>query len=153
MARYASGKFALRISDRSGLAFPYNEMVKEWTGSWVHYSEYEPKQPQLDPRYHPTDPQSLQHAKPQIANTTVFVGYTNVRKASGNSVESGVYDGVGDGTTVNGFQTLEESVTLYSANGAAYAGFVRSMQPLSVQRPSQPTRLHSFVGNVTVTTT
>ena len=35
MARYATGKFAKRISDRSGMAFPYNEMVKEWNGSTV----------------------------------------------------------------------------------------------------------------------
>ena len=43
MARYATGKFAKRISDRSGMAFPYNEMVKEWNGSTVHISEYEEK--------------------------------------------------------------------------------------------------------------
>jgi len=78
MGKYASGRFAKRISDRSGLAFPYNEMVQEWNGSWVHNSEYEPKQPQLDPRYHPTDPQSLQYAKPQIANSTCFVGLIGV---------------------------------------------------------------------------
>ena len=33
MGKYASGKFAKRISDRSGMAFPYNEMVQEWTGA------------------------------------------------------------------------------------------------------------------------
>ena len=38
MPRYATGRFAKRISDRSGLAFPYNEMVKEWNGSTVHYT-------------------------------------------------------------------------------------------------------------------
>ena len=37
MAKYASGKFAKRISDRSGMAFPYNEMVKEWNGSRFIY--------------------------------------------------------------------------------------------------------------------
>ena len=78
MGKYASGKFAKRISDRSGLAFPYNEMVQEWNGSRVHVSEYEEKHPQLDPRYHPTDPQSLQYAKPQIANSTCFVGLVGV---------------------------------------------------------------------------
>ena len=40
---HASGKFAIAISDRSGLQFPYTEMVKEWTGAWVHISEFEPK--------------------------------------------------------------------------------------------------------------
>jgi len=38
------------ISDRSGFQFPYNEMVKEWNGSFVHMSEYEEKHPQLDKR-------------------------------------------------------------------------------------------------------
>ena len=48
MGKYASGKRALAISDRSGMAFPYPEMVREWNGSLVHISEYEPKQPQLN---------------------------------------------------------------------------------------------------------
>ena len=48
MSRYASGKYSLRISDRSGAAFPYKEMVKEWNGSIVHTSEFEPKHPQLE---------------------------------------------------------------------------------------------------------
>ena len=44
------GKQALAISDRSGMRFPYSEMVREWNGSLVHYSEYEAKQPQLEPK-------------------------------------------------------------------------------------------------------
>jgi len=80
MSKFASGKFAQRISDRSGMAFPYNEMVKEWNGSVVHVSEFEPKHPQLEPLPIITDPQALQDAKPQIANSNVFVGLigTNV---------------------------------------------------------------------------
>ena len=50
MPKYASGKHALAISDRSGLRFPWREMVTEWTGAFVHVSEYEPKQPQLRPK-------------------------------------------------------------------------------------------------------
>lgn len=63
MTTFASGKFALAISDRSGMAFPYNEMVREWTGAFVHVSEYEPKQPQLDPKPTSADPQALQRAR------------------------------------------------------------------------------------------
>ena len=55
---YAKGKYAIAISDRSGLQFPYNEMVKEWNGAWVHTSEYEPKAPQLMPHEHSPDPQA-----------------------------------------------------------------------------------------------
>ena len=64
MARFAKGSRALAISDRSGAAFPYREMVKEWTGAWVHQSEFEPKQPQLEPHPVGADPQGLQHARP-----------------------------------------------------------------------------------------
>ena len=42
----ASGKYAQAISDRSGMAFPYREMLKEWNGSLVHKSEFEAKHPQ-----------------------------------------------------------------------------------------------------------
>ena len=37
MAGYASGKYAYAISDRSGMRFPYDEMVREWNGSLVHF--------------------------------------------------------------------------------------------------------------------
>ena len=47
MSKLSRGKYAQAISDRSGMAFPYNEMVKEWNGSLVHVSEFEAKQPQL----------------------------------------------------------------------------------------------------------
>ena len=64
MTTFASGKHALAISDRSGLAFPYLEMVREWNGAWVHFSEFEPKQPQLQPKPTSADPQALQRASP-----------------------------------------------------------------------------------------
>ena len=132
MGKYASGKFAKRISDRSGMAFPYNEMVQEWTGAWVHISEYEPKHPQLEPLPIVTDPQSLQYARAQRADSRVFVGQ--------------------DGVTVNDFQTLNMSVTNIYANGVAYTSTQKSMMPLSLQRPNKPTLLHSSAGNVTVST-
>ena len=64
MARFSKGRRALAISDRSGVAFPYKEMVQEWTGAWVHTSEFEVKQPQLKPHPIGADPQALQHARP-----------------------------------------------------------------------------------------
>ena len=64
MSVFSQGKYALAISDRSGMAFPYNEMVREWNGALVHVSEYEPKQPQLDPKPTSADPQALQRARP-----------------------------------------------------------------------------------------
>ena len=64
MPKYASGRHALAISDRSGLHFPWREMVTEWTGAFVHVSEYEPKQPQLRPKTLSADSMSLTKVRP-----------------------------------------------------------------------------------------
>ena len=55
MAKYASGKHSKAISDRSGMQFPWKEMVREWNGALVHFSEFEPKQPQLEPKPYGSD--------------------------------------------------------------------------------------------------
>ena len=73
MGKYASGKHALAISDRSGMAFPYTEMVREWNGSLVHFSEYEPKQPQLEPKPVGSDPQALFNPRPQPASKVSLI--------------------------------------------------------------------------------
>ena len=63
MSNFASGKKAKAISDRSGMAFPYNEMLKEWNGSFVHVSEFEAKHPQIEMKVHKPDRQALQNAR------------------------------------------------------------------------------------------
>ena len=68
---FAKGRYSKAISDRSGLEFPYNEMVKEWNGMLVHVSEYEEKQPQLDPKPKGSDPQGLLNARPARTETAV----------------------------------------------------------------------------------
>jgi len=55
----ARGKYSKAISDRSGMEFPYNEMMKEWNGSLVHRSEYEKKHPQLELRTRGADAEGL----------------------------------------------------------------------------------------------
>jgi len=70
---YASGKHALAISDRSGMAFPYSEMVREWNGALVHYSEFEAKQPQLEPKPVGSDPQALFNPRPQPASKASLI--------------------------------------------------------------------------------
>ena len=64
MAKLSRGKYAQAISDRSGMAFPYQEMVTEWDGSFVHTSEFEAKQPQIQPTRFTGDPQGLSNARP-----------------------------------------------------------------------------------------
>ena len=60
----AVGKHAKFISDRSGLEFPYTEMMIEWNGSRVHTSEYESKHPQLEPKRFMAEPQGLRNSRP-----------------------------------------------------------------------------------------
>ena len=60
----ASGKYSKAISDRSGLAFPHKEMIKEWNGSLVHRSEFEAKHPQENPSTHKADGESLENSRP-----------------------------------------------------------------------------------------
>ena len=67
MSKFATGKYAKAISDRSGMQFPYQEMVKEWNGSLVHVSEFEAKQPQLEPKPSAADGIALQQVR--IART------------------------------------------------------------------------------------
>ena len=64
MAKYATGKHAKAISDRSGMEFPYREMVREWNGAFVHNSEFEPKQPQLEPKTKGGDGVALLNVRP-----------------------------------------------------------------------------------------
>jgi len=73
MGQYATGKNALAISDRSGMRFPYLEMVREWNGALVHYSEYEAKQPQLDPPWVGGDAQALLNPRVQQASTAGLI--------------------------------------------------------------------------------
>ena len=73
MANYASGKRSKAISDRSGMEFPYKEMVREWNGSLVHISEFEPKQPQLEPKPHGADAIALKHVRTDRTEPTTTV--------------------------------------------------------------------------------
>jgi hypothetical protein len=79
MAKYASGKHAYAISDRSGFRYRYRDMRKEWNGMLVGRDEYEPKQPQLGPFRSDVDPQALRDARPdRIEPMQVYVGILNV---------------------------------------------------------------------------
>jgi len=68
----ARGKYSKAISDRSGMEFPYNEMVKEWNGSLVHRSEFESKHPQLEIRAKHGEEQGLMNARPDRTENEVI---------------------------------------------------------------------------------
>ena len=50
MGKYATGKHAVLIDDRSGFKIKYKNARTEWTGFRVYKGDWEPKQPQLDPQ-------------------------------------------------------------------------------------------------------
>ena len=114
MARFAKGSRALAISDRSGAAFPYREMVKEWTGAWVHQSEFEPKQPQLEPHPVGADPQGLMHARPARVEFPVqdILPNNPFTTTAANASVSVSYPAnqINEGTTFVRFQSVKSPV-------------------------------------------
>ena len=71
MSNLSKGKYAQAISDQSGMAFPYKEMVTQWNGLFVHYSEVDPKHPQLEPKPVKADGQGLPKARPSRVEPAV----------------------------------------------------------------------------------
>ena len=114
MARFAKGRRALAISDRSGAAFPYREMVKEWTGAFVHESEFEPKQPQLEPHPVGADPQGLMNARPARVEFPVqdILPNNPFTTTGGSQTLSVLYPSnqINEGTSYVRFQSVKESV-------------------------------------------
>ena len=114
MARFAKGSRALAISDRSGAAFPYREMVQEWTGAWVHTSEFEPKQPQLEPHPVGADPQGLKHARPARVEFPVTDILPNnpftTTAASGTLSVSFPGNGLNEGTSYVRFSSVKQPI-------------------------------------------
>ena len=105
MSKFAAGKYALGVSDRSGFVYKLNDMRLEWTGALVGPDEWEKKQPQLDPRKHITDPQALKNPRPNTPmvlsiyvavplpedpNLRPVTGFGQVGQVTVNTVEAGV---------------------------------------------------------------
>ena len=68
---FAQGKYAYRISDRSGFRYKIKDMRKEWNGSIVGKDEYEEKHPQLTPPRIRTDLEAIRDARPDRTETSV----------------------------------------------------------------------------------
>ena len=119
----AVGKYAKFISDRSGMEFPYKEMVIEWNGARVHISEYEKKHPQLEPKRFMAEPQGLRNARPArvepavarllsanpfsitSGSTTVTVTEVNHGRSTGDTVVFRNVDGSLGGVAPSAFES------------------------------------------------
>jgi len=122
MANYASGKRSKAISDRSGMEFPYKEMVREWNGSLVHISEFEPKQPQLEPKPHGADAISLQHVRTDRTEpaTTVRIVDNGFETYEAGSSIINVFS-PGHGLTDNTVYRFRGPPTTSAGSGFVYA--------------------------------
>jgi len=119
MAKFASGKDAWAISDRSGARYRYRDMKKEWNGLLVGPDEYEPKHPQLGPFRRVDDPQALQDARPDRTEPLfVFVGIPLVESPRLRAVPA--FGKVGQVTV----ETNQESVVVFATGPAAATGAV-----------------------------
>jgi hypothetical protein len=146
MAKWATGKRSQAISDRSGMAFPYTEMVKEWNGSLVHISEFEPKHPQIRRRHTTSDAIALQNTRSQKFQQpqTVASNDTTVANSGGTMV------GVANLTLPGNFAFI----TAQPANVLTSAGVVIStMKPADPSLQNRRRKLIMTTGTVTVSIT
>jgi len=135
MAKYATGKYAKAISDRSGMEFPYREMVREWNGAFVHVSEFEPKQPQLEPKPMNGDSISLRNVRPDriepsvaamlgnnpfsttASSTTITVTENNHGRTSGDTVRFRNVQGSPGGVAFSAYEDSSGfSITVTTTN-------------------------------------
>jgi|TARA_R100001460_G_scaffold901_5_gene3825 hypothetical protein len=149
---YASGKRSLAISDRSGQAFPYREMVKEWTGALVHISEFEPKHPQLDPPYHKADAVALQNPRTMKFQQPTDISTINPQAPNDDTIadSGGIFVGVANLSLPGdfAFRTQEFEVT---SNGITTT--IHSMVPEDPSLQNRRRELSSLVGSVEVSIT
>jgi len=81
LSRFATGKKAFGISDRSGFRYRLKDMRKEWNGLLVGKDEYEEKHPQLEPFGKVSDPEAIRNARPEtdlIKQRTFQYGFNPV---------------------------------------------------------------------------
>jgi len=146
MAKWATGKRSLAISDRSGMAFPYTEMVKEWNGSLVHYSEFEPKHPQIRRRHFTADAIALQNTRPQrFQQPQTVASNDNTKSNSG-----GTMVGVANLTLPGNFAyiTAQPESVLTSAGVV-----ISTMKPADPSLQNRRRKLIMTTGTVTVSIT
>ena len=112
----ARGKYSKAISDRSGMEFPYHEMMREWNGSLVHRSEFETKHPQLEIRAKHGEEQGLMNARPDRTENEVIAilgpnPFETIAASSGIINVSEFAHGRSTGDTVRFRGTLSTSAT------------------------------------------
>ena len=145
---FAQGKYAYRISDRSGFRYRIKDMRKEWNGSIVGYDEYEEKHPQLTPPRIRTDLEAIRDARPDrtetavpnllplnafsttVSSTTVTVNEPNHGRSTSDTVRFRDAQSVGgiSASTINsasGFSITKIDTNNYSFSAGTTASFTQ----------------------------
>tara|TARA_R110001592_G_scaffold155602_1_gene385553 strand:- start:1300 stop:1740 length:441 start_codon:yes stop_codon:yes gene_type:complete len=146
MAKWATGKKSQSISDRSGMAFPYTEMVKEWNGSLVHYSEFEPKHPQIRRKYNVADAIALQNSRNMKFQqpTQEFTNDQTISDSGGTMV------GIANLTLPGDFAFKTQDFTIIR-NGVS--SILHSMIPENPSEQNRRRQLDALAGQVEVNIT
>ena len=154
MAKYATGKRSQAISDRSGMAFPYNEMVKEWNGSLVHISEFEPKHPQIRRRHNTADAIALQNSRNQKFQQPIqpFINTNTSDVTITNS--GGAMVGVANLTLPGEFAFKTQDIIITRViDGVQVTSILHSMIPEDPSLQNRRRELLSTIGKVEVNIT
>tara|TARA_R110001592_G_scaffold26098_2_gene98213 strand:+ start:646 stop:1101 length:456 start_codon:yes stop_codon:yes gene_type:complete len=151
MAKWATGRRSLAISDRSGMAFPYQEMVKEWNGSLVHYSEFEPKHPQIRRRHFTADAIALQNTRPQRFQQPVDISDINPQAPQDDTIVSsgGSMVGIADLTLPGDFAFI----TLGAPPESIEGDNITTMAPANPSLQNRRRELQLQISRVTVSIT
>ena len=120
MARYATGKKAVAISDRSGFKIKHKDLKTTWDGLRVEKEEWEPKHPQLTPAKNVFDATALFNPRPDNdpENVKFFVGYNYDPFLDKRARPSVGIAGIGGVGTVEARFVLQENATGLAGTGA-----------------------------------
>jgi len=154
MAKYATGKRSQSISDRSGMAFPYREMVKEWNGSLVHISEFEPKHPQIRRKHVTADAIALQNSRNMKFQQPIQPFINNNTSDVTISSSGGTMVGIANLTLPGdfAFKTQDFKITRL-INGVQVTSVLHSMIPEDPALQNRRRELLSSIGKVEVSIT
>ena len=126
MGKYAVGKDAYGISDRSGFRYRLRDMRKEWNGLLVGKDEYEEKHPQIQPVRRAIDAEALRDPRPDnnnIVSVTVSFPTFDVETLLFQSLIPAMQGQVGT-VTFGGNVITPTSATITGVTGTGLVGTV-----------------------------
>ena len=143
MGKYARGKHAVLIDDRSGFKIKYKDARTEWNGFRVYKGDWEPKQPQLDPGKYieGSGPTVLYKPRPpqNTSATIVQLGPLHGKYSAQCAANLGRV-AIGKGEDAQGFQ----------ANGILNASGIAIAIVIQIDNTMAPPTATSALGSVTI---